>query len=329
VSGIVAGLIAIALSFIPGIGAPPGDLLLAAIVYSFFNTILLHVRSVFRAFEIMNLEAVSIVQEKALVIALCGAALAFRRDAGIFLAGMAGAYALAAGWALLRLRRFRSWQGVTPSSRAIWREVVRPALPFALMNLFAVIYFRSGTIMLKAITGSDALVGYYNAGFRLIESYMFLPALISVPIYPVLVRSIADGRAVASLVGSAVRGVLVMTGAIALPLALFRTFFTRLLFGEEFLPAADVVGFIALTMLPVGLNFVMGTLVAASGRQGRANVLIVGVTALNLALNAVLIPRWGVHGAAFTTLATELLLAAASVWVTRDLWRARSEPRRG
>ena len=89
--------------------------------------------------------------------------------------------------------------------------------------------------------------------------------------------------------------------------------------------SASVLALIAITMIPVALNFVMGTLVAAAGRQPRANVFIVVVTAANLALNAMLIPRWGVNGAALTTLATEVLLAAASAWVTRDLWMPRAE----
>jgi O-antigen/teichoic acid export membrane protein len=56
------------------------------------------------------------------------------------------------------------------------------------------------------------------------------------------------------------------------------------------------------------------------GPPGRAIIL---VTALNLAANAVLIPRLGILGAAWTTVLTEAVLALANMWVVRDCFRWR------
>lgn len=322
-SGLLVGALALALSFVPALGAPSRELIAPAIAYSLFNTIMLHVRSVFRAFEVMQYEAVSIGVEKALVMVLCGIALAFCGGALDYLGAMAVAYGLALFWTLILLRRFRTLPSGPVQSDLLWREVLKPALPFALMNLFSVIYFRSGTLMLKSLTGQDTLVGHYNAGYRLVESYMLFPTIITAPIYPVLARRLAAGQAVADLVGPAARAVLLFTLLITVPLALFRGFFTRLLFGAEFAPAADAVGLVVLAMIPVGLTFVYGALVAAAGRQARANAWIVGATLLNLALNAALIPLWGANGAAATTVLTECVVLTGNAWVVRDLARGR------
>jgi O-antigen/teichoic acid export membrane protein len=155
---------------------------------------------------------------------------------------------------------------------------------------------------------------------------MLFPSLITVPLYPVLARRTAEGRPVADLLRPAIGAVAGITLLGAVPLALWRGTFTRLLFGAAFDPARDAVGLLVLTMLPVGLTFVFGTLVAASGRQGRANRFIVGATAANLALNAWLIPVWGVSGAALTTLVTETLITAGNLWVVRDLLRREPVP---
>lgn len=322
-SGLLVGGLAWALSYVPALGPPTRDLIAPAIAYSLFNTVMLHVRAAFRAFEVMQYEALSIGLEKGLVMVLCGGALLLHRGALGYLVAMAIAYAVALAWTLASLGRFRALPAGPVKSELLWREVLKPALPFALMNLFTVIYFRSGTLMLKSLTGQDTLVGHYNAGYRLVESYMLFPTIITTPLYPVLARRLAAGQAVADLVGPAARAVLGITLVITLPLALFRDFFTRLLFGAEFAPAADAVGLVALAMIPVGLTFVYGMLVAAAGRQGRANYWIVGATVVNLGMNAVLIPRWGANGAAATTVLTECVILAGNAWVIRDLARRR------
>jgi O-antigen/teichoic acid export membrane protein len=325
-SGIAVGLLAWTLSHVPVLGPPARELLPAAVAYSLCSTLMIHCRSVFRAFEVMNREAVSLTVEKGIVMLLAGAAVRWRPEASAFLWAMALAYLLALLVTLVQVRRLRGWPERPREAGTLWRDVLLPAFPFAFLNVFTVIYFRSGTLLLSALTGRDELVGYYNAGYRLVEAYMLFPSLITVPLYPVLARRTAEGRPVADLLRPAIGAVAGITLLGAVPLALWRGTFTRLLFGAAFDPARDAVGLLVLTMLPVGLTFVFGTLVAASGRQGRANRFIVGATAANLALNAWLIPVWGVSGAALTTLVTETLITAGNLWVVRDLLRREPVP---
>ena len=76
-----------------------------------------------------------------------------------------------------------------------------------------------------------------------------------------------------------------------------------------------------LAMIPIGMNFVFGSMVAASGRQPRGNVFIFVVTVLNVLLNLAAIPRYGAAGAAAVTVLTELALVSANMWVVRDYVR--------
>jgi O-antigen/teichoic acid export membrane protein len=129
-------------------------------------------------------------------------------------------------------------------------------------------------------------------------------------------------------VGRAAGAVLGVALLSTVPLCLWRELWTNLLFGAGFAPAAGTVGLVALAMIPVGLTFVLGTVVAAAGRQTRANGFIVVATIINLLLNAWLIPRWAAEGAATTTVITELCICAGNFWVARDLiWRAAPNER--
>jgi O-antigen/teichoic acid export membrane protein len=150
---------------------------------------------------------------------------------------------------------------------------------------------------------------------------MLFPTIITGPLYPVLARRHTEGAALSPLLLAAARAIMVVSLAITLPLALFHRDFTALFFGRGYSAAAVAVGIVVLAMIPVGMNFVFGSMVAASGRQPRGNVFIFVVTVLNVLLNLAAIPRFGAAGAAAVTVLTELALVSANMWVVRDYVR--------
>jgi O-antigen/teichoic acid export membrane protein len=159
-------------------------LVLIASMYNMFNSLMLHFRSVFRAFEVMQFEALSIIFEKGFVIIICGLSLIVAPNASVFMLTFTFAYLLASVGTLTILRLKFSIPKLNIDIKYLWTNVLKPALPFALMNIFIVIYFRSGTLILDNLTHDKQLVGYYNAGFRLIESFMLFPTILVAPIYP-------------------------------------------------------------------------------------------------------------------------------------------------
>ncbi len=323
-SCIVVAVVAIGSSYVVDTSATTRGLIVAALIFSTFNTLMVHFRFVLRSFEVMKYEAQSIFLEKILVIILCGIALSMGRTAWSMAQGYAVAYTLAAAATLVLVAR----QAGMPQWKIDWRylvdSVLKPALPFALMSFFMIVYFRAGTLMIGLLTGRQDLVGYYNAGYRLVESYMLFPSLVLAPLYPVFARNLDERPWIRELLLKATRIVLVVSVIIAVPMSLFRREFTLLFYGTPFEAAAPAVGIVTLSMIPVGMTWVYGTLVAASGRQGRANVLIFLITIVNILLNYILIPVYLEIGAAITTLVTEVAVALVSIWIIRDFIGKRS-----
>jgi O-antigen/teichoic acid export membrane protein len=320
-SALAVAAVTLALYALPGVVPVGPSLMIPVLAFVLFNNVMNHARALFRAFEVMRFEAISVAFEKGAVMALCLAPVLLAPRAQNYLLGYAAAYGLAAGATLIMARRVTGPLQGPLEARLLWREVLKPSLPFALMNLFAIVYFRSGTLLLSYLTGRNDLVGHYNAGYRLVESYMLFPTIITGPLYPVLARRRGEGRALSHLLLEAARVVLLLSLAITLPLALYHRDFTVLLFGRGFSEAATAVGIVVLAMIPVGMNFVFGTMVAASGRQPLGNVLIFAITVMNVLLNLAAIPRFGAGGAAAVTVLTELGLVSSNIWVVRDYLR--------
>jgi O-antigen/teichoic acid export membrane protein len=318
-------LMAVVVMISVSLGAVPADmqlLLALATVHCILNAVMVHVRYVFRAFEIMKLEAISVIAEKLSVVVICALTFLVAARAEVFMGGYVIAYLLSAGLTLWMVVRTAGSLRPAFSLRPLWNDVLRPALPFAMMTIFTVIYYRSGTLMLQWLTGDETLVGYYNAGYRLVESFALLPSIIVMPLYATFARSAGDRKEIFRLVERSLRAVLVISLLIAVPLTLFRKEVTALFFGEKFAPAAPALGVIVLTMIPVGMGWLFSYLAGAVNRQRRMNYYIVIVTVLNLVLNAVLIGRYGVMGAAVTTLLTEGAITLSALWVVRDYMEA-------
>jgi O-antigen/teichoic acid export membrane protein len=186
------------------------------------------------------------------------------------------------------------------------------------MGFFTIVYFRSATILIKALTDSDQLVGFYNAGFRLVEAFMLFPSVVVAPMYSVFARVESQERKVVELISDSSRLIFVISSVICIPIFVFPDEFTSLLFGKEYAPASACIGLVVLSIIPVGLTWVFGSLVAACGRQKRANKFILLATVLNITMNFLLIPILSIEGAALTTLLTECIIALSNVWVVRD-----------
>lgn len=317
-SGILVGVVGVSMAAIVGLDARYMLLIAVAAGHPLTNGLMQHTRFAFRGLEVMQFEAWSIVVEKIAVLLFCGAALLMVREATVFMAGFVLAYAFACTVTILALRHRMGLPTQRMTPRQAWLGVLRPAFPFAIMGMFMVVYNRAGTLMLQWLTGSDVAVGFFGAGSRIVEGFALLPAIVVMPLYATFARSREDAGAVRRLVPRAMRGLLVIATTLAVLILLFAGDVTRLLYGEAFVPAAGTIGVTVLTMIPLGLTWLFINLAGAVGRQAELNRWIIGVTAMNLMLNYVLISSLGVDGAAWTAVITETGMALSAIWVGRD-----------
>lgn len=94
-----------------------------------------------------------------------------------------------------------------------------------------------------------------------------------------------------------------------------------LLFGSSFRESVTVLRWLCLLPLLRVLHYAWGTAITASASQWNRTATQLGAAALNLALDAALIPRWSWHGAAIASLLTDGSLAVMSWAVFQALAR--------
>ncbi len=293
-------------------------LTLVSVIFIIFNSLLIHLRTYFRAFEVMKFEAYSIAFEKITLVILCGLILLIHRSVLLFTFFYSLTYFLSFLFTFVLLGRAIGKPKLNLNFSHLFSKILEPAYPFAIMNILITARSQAGTMLLKFISQKDQWVGYYNAAFRLLNSFLLFPNIISTPLFPVIVRIQFRYKMVRQLLNGAYRYILAISALIAFPLFLMHLSITVLVLGKSFENASLAVGIIALNMLPTGLSYLIGSLVAATGRQKLANKLFYFETITTILLYVILITLYGYIGAAIASLIGDIIYLSINIWVTRD-----------
>jgi O-antigen/teichoic acid export membrane protein len=293
-------------------------LLLLATGYVLINSITTHIRFIFRGFEVMKYEGLSIITEKILVILLGGLSLYIQSKAIFFINGYFIAYLGLLVLTIYILITKIGYISIFSIHTNLFKYVIKPSLPYALMSFFMIIYFRAATILIEYLTHNQSLVGLYNSGYRIVEASLLFPSIIMMPLYPVLARRSNEREFLGNLLNKALGYILLISFLISIPCSLFSFEVIQLLYGQNYTSASICFSIIVLSIIPISFTWVFGTLVAAIGRQVRANYYIFIITILNVVLNYFLIPKHGINAAALITLLTEIAIGIINIYIVRD-----------
>jgi O-antigen/teichoic acid export membrane protein len=180
----------------------------------------------------------------------------------------------------------------------LWRELFRGALPLVINALAMTVSLRAGQIMLMSLRGPIE-VGRMSAASRIVEAFTLLPEALMLTVYPLMAGLHArKSAALFDAAGKSSRYLTLAAGVPVLLCAIAGDAIMRLLFGEEFADAGRILALLAWTALLAATGTVILNLLIAAHHERtlyRNNVVF---AAVNVALSAALIPKFGELGAA-------------------------------
>jgi PST family polysaccharide transporter len=173
--------------------------------------------------------------------------------------------------------------------------------PMILASSFAVVYLKIDQIMLGQLSGESEL-GIYSAAVKVSEMWYFVPVAVSMSVFPFLIQGKIEGQAVYRARMQQLFDFLVWISlAVAVVVTFAANWAVVLVFGEPYARAGTMLAILTWA----GVFFFLRE---AVGRWFITENLLVfafvsnGIGAVvNLALNFVLIPRYGGIGAAVAT----------------------------
>lgn len=185
---------------------------------------------------------------------------------------------------------------------------------FILPSLMVAVYGQTDKLMLRHMMG-DAEVGYYSTAVSLCGVWCFvLSAIIDSACPGIMEASEREEKLFERRNRQLYAIVFYLSGAVSLCFALFGEWAIWLLYGEAYLPAAAplriITWYTAFSYLGVARN----AWVVCKNRQSDL-IYVYGAAAVsNVALNVLLIPRWGASGAAAASLAAQIVTTMVAPW---------------
>lgn len=208
---------------------------------------------------------------------------------------------------LIHLRAYIPLSSICKYKLEIIRHI-KPTLRIFVLNLIISIYVNLNTIMLGFIDNEYA-VGIYTAGNKIPHIILSIVSSMGVVLLPRCSNLVAVGKMdeFANVCRKAIRFICCLSIPFTVALILLATPIVYIFGGEDFIPAVNVVYFIAPVIIFISLTNIIGIQILYP--LGKEKVVIYSTLAgaiANFILNIILIPFYSAIGAAVATLIAEL-----------------------
>jgi len=190
------------------------------------------------------------------------------------------------------------------ASRKQISYLLKESWPLVISGLVLMLYMRIDQIMLGGMLG-DVQVGIYSVALRFIEIWYFLPVIICSSLFPNIIKakSVSD-----DLYKDKMQKLYNLLALIGISISVFIYIFSepiiKFFFGSEYIESAAVIKIYAWVNVFYFLSSSSGRWYINEGLQKQALIRNILGLIIAVCLNYILIPSYGVKGAAIGTLIT-------------------------
>jgi O-antigen/teichoic acid export membrane protein len=190
-------------------------------------------------------------------------------------------------------------------SKATAINLLKDSWPLILSGLVISIYMKVDQIMIKEILDAEA-VGQYAAAVRLSEAWYFIPMVIASSLFPAIInaKKVSEEFYYAQL-QKLYDLVVWIAIAIALPMTFLSDWVIDLLYGVQYDQSGAILMIHIWAAVFVFLGVVSSRWFIVENLQKYSFYRTLAGVLINIMLNYILIPSYGIYGAAYATLASQ------------------------
>ncbi len=202
----------------------------------------------------------------------------------------------------------------------IWKEVLRLSLPLGAAGLLVSLVNRFDSILLQLLLGKNGMqaVGYYGAAYQITGLFEKLPLFAMATLYPTMARlAEEDPRRLRTLYWRVSKTLALIAVPVVVVVTIAAPRLIGILNGPRFGPSVWPLRILVWATGFLYPAMAAGNLLVAVGAT-RKNFAAWAIAApVNIGLDLVLIPRFGVPGAAFATAMSLLIVLVAAATMAK------------
>jgi O-antigen/teichoic acid export membrane protein len=204
---------------------------------------------------------------------------------------------------------YRKHRGYLPKLSAdkqvAWRLLIE-AWPLAVTGVLTSIYINVDRVLIKHLLG-NASAGKYAVVVSISTALYFVPTAFGQSLFPSLVEARRDTVLYHQRLQRAFDTLLWAAIALALPVTLLAEPLMRLLYGAPYAGSGAALAILIWSAVVTFLGLVTSYWLVAESMQRIYPVRILASLCTCVALNLLLVPRWGIRGAAVATVVAQLV----------------------
>ena len=187
------------------------------------------------------------------------------------------------------------------------KALLKSAWPLIFSGIAIGLYMRIDQIMIKEMLG-EREVGLYSAAVRLSEAWYFVPVVITTSLFP----AILNAKNISSeLYNSRLQRLYTflmwIAVAVAVPMTFISDWLVTLLYGDAFEESGKVLMISIWGGVFVSFGVASGSWFTSENLQRYALYRTLAGAAINVGLNLILIPNYGLVGAAISTIVAQAM----------------------
>lgn len=255
----------------------------------------------FRGKEKMELEAVIVVAGNIALMVFGFIALYFLPTPGLFTIANATASLIGAAVAAFLLKKFL--KGIVINfARNLVAPILKSAWPFAIAGFASMFLFNIDIVMLGWWRSVEE-IGFYSAAQKIIGILTMFSGLVATTTFPSLSRlAHSDQQKMMDLLRGTLKIIFIITFPLTIGGFLLNDSIIGFLFGQDYLPAVGAFTILLFSILAVNAMPVLANFLFIFDKHAKAINYAIIASACNIAFNFLLIPGYGIKGAATATL---------------------------
>jgi|TARA_B110000091_G_scaffold17259_1_gene16265 O-antigen/teichoic acid export membrane protein len=192
------------------------------------------------------------------------------------------------------------------------KSTFHKSIPFAIIIFFMTMYFRLDAVMIeRLLPRGEYFSGVYAQGYRFFDLLNNFVYLFTAILFPLLSKEMSKGNKVNQLVTFTI-SLLSISFVTLLGIALFLASYLIEISYDDVQPeSAKVLSILLITFIPMVVSSIYGTVLTAGGKLKEMMVWSGVAFVSNILLNFILIPIYGVIGAAIASLVAQSIMATS------------------
>ncbi len=200
-------------------------------------------------------------------------------------------------------------------------ETLKKSYPFALLIFLMVVYTRIDVVMLERLLPNGKIqAGIYAQAFRMIDAMAMFSYLFASILLPLFAKIIKDQKSLIEILSHSFGMLFIPSIGLISALLIYSNEFMGLLYSQHIQESAIVMQFLVIGFGGICLSYIYGTLLTASGNLKLLNQIAFVGFILNIFLNMLLIPKYGVKGAAISSMVTQLAMGLSQVSISHKIF---------